>query len=463
MRLISLFLLATLVASSAWADPADSQVQFHPTWESLNARSVPKWFSDDKFGIFIHWGVYAVPSYCDTSTYSEWYQHWVSTNAHDGLERKFHERVYGKDYEYRDFAPMIRAELYDPQEWAKIFKRSGARYVVLTSKHHDGFCLWPNKVASEVRGYAWNSVETGPQRDLLGDLTKAVRSEGLKMGYYFSFLEWENPLYDSDRDAYVDRVALPQMRELINNYQPDILWPDGEWVSSDTMLRSTEFLAWLYNHSPNRETIVVNDRWGKGLRGKCGDFFTTEYGKWGGEGVGQGRKSFEECRGIGHSFAFNRAEKYDIYASRTASVRLLIDIVSQGGNLLLDIGPTADGRVPLIMQDRLFTIGRWLEVNGDSIYGTTRSPFKELSWGRATVKGNTIYLHVYDWPEDGLLEVPPLANKITGAYLLADQQRQPLSIKSLSTKGSSVDQSGYHPELHATDVVLELDGPPKRL
>ena len=463
MRLISLFLLATLVASSAWADPADSQVQFQPTWESLNARSVPKWFSDDKFGIFIHWGVYAVPSYCDTSTYSEWYQHWVSTNAHDGLERKFHERVYGKDFEYRDFAPMFRAELYDPQEWAKIFKRSGARYVVLTSKHHDGFCLWPNKVASEVRGYAWNSVETGPQRDLLGDLTKAVRSEGLKMGYYFSFLEWENPLYDSDRDAYVDRVALPQMRELINNYQPDILWPDGEWVSSDTMLRSTEFLAWLYNHSPKRETIVVNDRWGKGLRGKCGDFFTTEYGKWGGEGVGQGRKSFEECRGIGHSFAFNRAEKYDIYASRTASVRLLIDMVSQGGNLLLDIGPTADGRVPLIMQDRLFAIGRWLEVNGDSIYGTTRSPFKELSWGRATVKGNTIYLHVYDWPEDGLLEVPPLANKITGAYLLADQQRQPLSIKSLSTKGSSVDLSGHHPELHATVVVLELDGPPKRL
>ena len=156
MRLISLFLLATLVASSAWADPADSQVQFQPTWESLNARSVPKWFSDDKFGIFIHWGVYAVPSYCDTSTYSEWYQHWVNTNAHDGLERKFHERVYGKDFEYRDFAPMFRAELYDPQEWAKIFKRSGARYVVLTSKHHDGFCLWPNKVASEVRGYAWN-------------------------------------------------------------------------------------------------------------------------------------------------------------------------------------------------------------------------------------------------------------------------------------------------------------------
>ena len=445
-------------AQSGQAD--EKQINVQANWKSLNARQSPEWFADAKFGIFIHWGVYAVPSFCDTSTYSEWYLWWLKTNAHEGLERKFHERVYGKDFQYREFAPMFKAELWDPDRWARVFKRSGANYVVLTTKHHDGYCLWPSRVASEVRGYPWNSVDSGPQRDIVGELTKSVRNAGMRMGFYYSFMEWDNPIFDRDKDDYVEKVMFPQMKELVNKYQPDIFWPDGEWNDPDTLWRSTEFLTWLYNDAPNREQVVVNDRWGKGLRAKSGDFYTTEYSRHAGEGATEGKKPFEECRGIAHSFAFNRAEEYDIYLSRQEAVRLLIDLVSQGGNLLLDVGPTADGRIPLLMQDRLFAIGRWLEVNGESIFGTNAGPFRELPWGRSTSKGNTLYLHVYDWPKNNLLDVPGLESKVKVARVLSDDQRKPLRVES-QDGGVRIDLTGQLPFEHATVVVLEFEAKPK--
>ncbi len=445
-------------ARSGWAEERQPTVK--ATWESLNARQSPKWFADAKFGVFIHWGVYAVPSFCDTSTYSEWYLWWLKTNAHNGLERKFHERVYGKDFEYRQFAPMFKAELWDPDRWAKIFKRSGANYVVLTTKHHDGYCLWPSRVASEVRGYPWNSVEAGPQRDIVGELTQSVQKAGMRMGFYYSFMEWDNPIFDRDKQQYVETVMFPQMKELVNKYQPDIFWPDGEWNDPDSLWRSTEFLTWLYNHAPNREQIVVNDRWGKDLRAKCGDFYTTEYSRHAGEGATEGRKPFEECRGIAHSFAFNRAEEYELYLTRQQAVRMLIDTVSQGGNLLLDVGPTADGRIPLLMQDRLFAIGRWLEVNGESIFGTEAGPFKELPWGRATSKDKKLYLHIYDWPANDTLEVPGLESKVRSARVLSDNRMTPLDI---SKHGNSlhVDLTGQRPFEHATVVVLDFESKPE--
>ena len=161
---------ASLLSLALAALPVLQEQQYEANWDSLHQHETPAWFSDAKFGIFIHWGVYSVPSYCDTSTYSEWYQAWCDRNSHDGLERKFHEANYGADFEYREFAPMFRAELWDPTEWAQIFRRAGAKYIVITSKHHDGYCLWPNKEGSEVRGYPWNSGAVGPERDLLGEL-----------------------------------------------------------------------------------------------------------------------------------------------------------------------------------------------------------------------------------------------------------------------------------------------------
>ena len=366
MRVISIF---TLLLFCATLGLAGDGVDFDPTWESLSQHPTPQWFSDAKFGIFIHWGVYSVPAFCDTSTYSEWYQYWYDPTSHGGKVRDFHHKNYGEDFPYRDFAPRFRAELWDPDEWASIFRRSGARYMVITSKHHDGYCLWPNSTASEVRGYPWNSSEVGPKRDLLGELFAACRKEGVRPGIYYSFMEWQSPLYESDKEKYVDTLMIPQIKELVERYEPDVFWPDGEWDYPDTLWKSTEILEWIYENASNPEEIAVNDRWGKGLRGQVGDYSTTEYGNLGnssGKGMNKVRP-FEECRGIGHSFAFNRAENYEIYASRTKSIRTLIDLVSKGGNLLLDIGPDYDGAIPLIMVDRLLAIGSGPDGDGESI------------------------------------------------------------------------------------------------
>lgn len=443
-------LVLTLLAAAL---PAQ---QYDANWEALGRHEPPAWFADARFGIFIHWGVYSVPSFCDTSTYSEWYQHWLDTDSHGGLVREFHERVYGADFEYRQFAPQFKAELWDPDEWAEIFERAGARYVVITSKHHDGFCLWPSGVASEVRGYPWNAVATGPQRDLLGELAAAVRRKGLRFGLYYSFMEWHNPVFERSIPEYVERVMFPQVKDLVARYEPDIFWPDGEWNHPDTTWRSPELLQWLYANVDNRDDFLVNDRWGKGLRGRTGDFYTTEYGDGGGGGDSySGIRGFEECRGIGHSFAFNRLEGYDVYLSRTAAVRTLVDMASRGGNLLLDIGPAADGTIPLIMVDRLFAIGDWLRRNGEAIHGTTRSPFRQTPWGRATQKDETVYLHVYDWPKSGRLVVP-LKNELVSARVLGHGAVRAWR----SDDGITVDVAAVTPHPHATVVALALDGPP---
>ncbi|OUU24470.1 MAG: hypothetical protein CBC13_03470 [Planctomycetia bacterium TMED53] len=459
MRAISIFTLLLFCATLGFAGDG---VDFDPTWESLSQHPTPQWFSDAKFGIFIHWGVYSVPAFCDTSTYSEWYQYWYDTNSHGGKVRDFHHKNYGEDFLYRDFAPRFRAELWDPDEWASIFRRSGARYMVITSKHHDGYCLWPNSAASEVRGYPWNSSEVGPKRDLVGELIAACRKEGVRPGIYYSFMEWQSPLYENDKEKYVDTLMIPQIKELIERYQPDVFWPDGEWDYPDTLWKSTEILEWIYENASNPDEIAVNDRWGKGLRGQVGDYSTTEYGNLGnssGKGMNKVRP-FEECRGIGHSFAFNRAENYEIYASRTKSIRTLIDLVSKGGNLLLDIGPDDDGTIPLIMVDRLLAIGRWLDVNGESIYGTTASPFRSLPWGTATSKGNSVYLHIYDWPADDILEVPGLVTAITRATMLGDRKEGRSLEISAGEQGPRISLTDLHPNAHATVIRLDLASKP---
>jgi len=459
MRSLLPIAAAAIAALSCALGSQESQDRA-PTWKQLAAHETPQWFKDAKFGIFIHWGVYSVPSFCDTSTYSEWYQHWLDTNAHGGLEKKFHAENYGEEFAYRDFAPMFRAEMWSPADWASIFRRAGARYVVLTSKHHDGFCLWPSDVASEVRGYDWNSVATGPKRDLVGELTKAVRAEGLEMGLYYSFMEWHNPLYDEDRSAYVTRVMRPQIEELIARYAPTVFWPDGEWNHPDSLWQARETLDWIYRNHPAPDRLAVNDRWGKGLRGQVGDFSTTEYGSLGNaDGTMRDEVIFEECRGIGHSFAFNRAEGYDVYDTRDESVQRLIETVGRGGNLLLDIGPTADGRIPLIMVDRLFAIGRWLDRNGEAIYGTSAGPFQKTPWGAATTKGDHLYLHVYDWAEDKTLFVPGLQNQIRSAWLLHDPNKRPVPY-TRDARGVTFDLSGRLPCEHATVLALALDGAP---
>ncbi len=383
-----------------------AQGTYRSTWESLDSRPIPGWFTDAKFGIFIHWGLYSVPAWgpVDASVYdkyAEWYW-WklmdTSSKVHDDFVQ-FHQRSYGDNFKYQDFVKDFTCDMFDPAQWAKIFKDAGAKYVVLTSKHHEGFTLWPSE-----HSWNWNAVDVGPHRDLAGDLIKAVRAEDLKMGYYYSLYEWFNPLYRKDVGKYVDEHMLPQMKDLVNRYKPDIVWTDGEWDHPSEVWKSTEFLSWLYNESPVREKVVVNDRWGKETRSVHGGIYTTEY-----DLVHAGvmdetlNHPWEECRGIGGSFGYNRNESLESYSTSEQLVHILIDKVSRGGNLLLNIGPTADGRIPVIMQQRLKDMGDWLRINGEAIYGTT-------SWDQAsanktdhlyfTRKGKDLYVISTVFPEN---------------------------------------------------------------
>jgi alpha-L-fucosidase len=338
---------------------------YQPNWESLDKRPTPTWFTDAKFGIFIHWGVYAVPGWSSKGDYAEWYQNGL--NGNDTARQKFHKAKFG-NRSYYDLANDFKAELFNPDEWAKLFEQSGAKYIVLTSKHHDGFTLWPSKESDRDWGFKWNAVDVGPKRDLIADLFKAVRKTSVHAGMYYSLYEWFNPLWKTDKSKFAIEHTWPQMKELINNYQPDVFWTDGDWEASDSVWKSKEFLTWLYNESPVKNKIIVNDRWGAGLRFKHGGIYTPEYQP----DLDFEDHTWEESRGMGYSYGYNREEDAWDYNSTQSLVLQLIDKVSRGGNFLLDIGPDEHGKIPPIMQERLLQMGEWLKTNGEAIYNTTR-------------------------------------------------------------------------------------------
>jgi Alpha-L-fucosidase len=376
---------------------------YQPTWESLDQRIIPEWWTDAKFGIFIHWGIYSVPAYAPTdveNVYAKYSEHYASRLiSGDKNFVEHHESYYGKNFSYSDFAPMFKAEYFKPDDWAELFKRSGARYVVLTSKHHDGFCLWPSQYSPR-----WNSMAIGAHRDLAGELTQAVKKKGLHMGFYYSFLEWQHPLYSGNTiEQWVDQYMIPQMKELVTKYQPEVIFSDGEWDYHSETLKSEEFLAWLYNESPVKSTVVVNDRWGKETRSKHGDYFTTEYNLVHNTvGIGEAATHpWEEDRGIGGSFGYNRFETLDHYFTSKQLIHLLIEKVSNGGNLLLNIGPEANGLIPVIMQERLLDMGKWLDVNGEAIYETKawRENTSKIDNVYYTQKGSNLFIICTSWPD----------------------------------------------------------------
>lgn len=380
----------TAFAAAAFCSMLGAQT-YQPTWDSIDRRPTPAWFGDAKFGIFIHWGVYSVPSYAPVIpgklAYAEWYWNALANgqkpNA-NGIQKgtwEYHQKQYGANFPYQDLAPQFRAELYDPAHWADVFARSGAKYVVLTSKHHEGFTLWPNKEASATWGRPWNAVETGPKRDILGDLTTAVRAKNLKMGFYYSLYEWFNPLWLTDKPRYIREHMTPQFKDLVTRYQPSLIFADGEWDLPSSEWRSPELLAWLFNESAVKSEVVVNDRWGKDSRHKHGGYWTTEYTP----GMSGIDHPWEESRGMGFSYGYNRAERAEHYHSSRELLLMLVDIVSRGGNLLLDIGPDGDGTIPVVMEERLLQMGEWMKLNGEAIYGT--KPWKtSRQWSAGEVE-----------------------------------------------------------------------------
>lgn len=404
--IISLMVLGAFVVRADDAQPAaESTVAGDAAaWKVIDNRPTPEWWQDAKFGIFIHWGVYSVPAFSEIGNYAEWYWRDLA-DANRGTHAKvksFHDRVYGERFTYPDFVPRFTCELFDPNQWAQTFKDSGAKYVVLTSKHHDGYCLWPSQQADLSWGRPWCSTNSGPGRDLLGELTAAVRKTPVKMGIYYSLYEWYNPLYQADVNLFVERHMIPQFKDVVTRYKPSVIFSDGEWDHPAETWRSTELLTWLLNESPCRDEVVINDRWGKGDRHKHGGYFTTEYGA----GLPDAKNLWEESRGMAHSYGYSRTERFADYNSTETLLLMLIDIVSRGGNFLLDIGPTADGRIPAIMEQRLIEMGDWLKVNGEAIYGT-RTHTTTCQWTAGEIQrlGTGDYRVPYDVQK--LLKFPP--------------------------------------------------------
>ncbi|WP_136464788.1 alpha-L-fucosidase [Flagellimonas onchidii] len=436
---------------------------YEANWESLDKRPVADWFEDAKFGIFIHWGPYSVPSWSPKGTYEEWYQQWFTgqsifgNGTFTGQEiPEFHKKTYGEDFNYIDFGKEWKAELYNPEKWAEIFKKSGAKYVIMTSKHHDGFTLWPNKHATESRGYLWNSVETGPKRDLVGDYVKAMKDAGLKAGLYYSLYEWFHPWYQLGSEKFVKDYYHPQFKDLVTNYKPDLIYADGEWDHGDDYWKSTELLAWLFNDSPVKDNVVINDRWEKGQRHKHGGYFTTEYLR---EEV-KFNKPWEEIRGMGLSFGYNRNEDIEDYNSPEMLILMLADIVSQGGNLCINVGPTGAGKIPVIMQERLMQIGQWLEVNGDAIYGTRKwkqsyqwSPgdrnFQLLEEGQSYVEGSYILKQTIDQQPGKAVKELFFTSKGKDVYAISPKfPKGQLEIKGIKpTKNTKITLLGHEGEL----------------
>lgn len=456
--------------------------QWQPDWESLDSRPVPQWFSDAKFGIFIHWGPYSVPAWRPPERgswegiYAEWYGPDVMYKP--WRNDSFHVKNYGPEFVYRDFGPLFRAELWQPESWADLITNSGAKYVVFTTKHSDGFCNWPTK---DPVSKGWNSGDTGPERDLTGELTQAIRDKGLKMGFYYSWLEYENmdstqwphhPALAAERTGYYipkkvfdqytvgDKAYIEhchfQFKELITNYMPDIVWADATWDRGADYWKSRELLAWIFNHAPNRDSIVVNDRWDNTAK-KHGGYITTEYGT-GVEGLEQGRP-WEECQGIGYSFGYNRAEDIGQYKTSKDLIELLLSTVSRGGNLLLNIGPRADGTIPVIMQERLTDMGRWLKINGEAIYAThpCTPEFVRPVKGtyHFTTKPGVLYLSATEWPKEEIVVKNIIINSLNTVSLLGCD----IPVKAKYTRNTlTIFPPALSPDMHQDAWVFKIEG-----
>ncbi|MEU8845271.1 alpha-L-fucosidase [Streptomyces sp. NPDC048564] len=390
---------------------------YEATDTSLAGHQAPYWFSDAKFGIFIHWGVYSVPAWSPVGKqYAEWY--WNHMQDRNNAVYAHHAQTYGEDFAYDDFIPMFRAERFDPRAWVELFRDAGAQYHVLTSKHHEGFALWDTKLSER------NSVKMGPGRDLVRELfdASAKYTPELHRGLYFSMPEWFNPDnpwmghaprnpytleplpyagYVSGKD-YVKGYQAPQMLELIHDYAPELLWCDIGGVND-----SRNVLAEYFNLAKNSRKpvdVAVNDRAGIPFH----DFTTPEYTTYANTVVAK----WESSRGLDpFSYGYNRATPDDAYMTTQEVVHNLVDIVSKNGNLLLDIGPRADGTIPEIMQTRLRETGRWLKVNGEAIYDTTYwSRMAQLGQDlRFTVRqGKAFYIHSLAEPGSRLTVEAPV-------------------------------------------------------
>jgi alpha-L-fucosidase len=392
-------LASTLLLASAIASPGKDPAQE----ERL------KWWDEARFGMFIHWGVYAVPAGIYQGREIDRNGEWIMNRAHIPVA------------EYKKFAEQFNPDKYDPEAWVKLAKDAGMKYIVITSKHHDGFALYDSKVTD------WDVVNATPYgKDLLAPLVEACRREGIKIGFYYSHSQdWVHPggraaawkpwkghwdeAQHGDYDEYIDKVALPQVREILTNYGDiDVLWWDTPMEM--TPERVAKFDAIIAEHPK----IITNNRLGEKDKGdtETPEQHIPETGF-------PDQRRFEVCMTMNDTWGYKSWDH--TWKSTKELIGNLSDIASKGGNFLLNVGPTAEGLIPEPSVERLREMGEWLRVNGEAVYGTTANPFEALPWGRTTRNGPKLYLHVLQWPADGVLELP-MSNKATKAYPLADPE-----------------------------------------
>ncbi len=400
-----------------------------------------QWWREARFGMFVHWGVYSVPAGVYKGKEIGGIGEWIMNRGRIPVA------------EYKQFARQFNPVRYDPDAWVRLAKEAGMKYIVITSKHHDGFALFDSKATD------WDVVDATPYgKDLLAPLAEACRRHGLKLGFYYSQAQdwchpggaaagghWD-PAQDGDMDAYIRKIAMPQVKEILSNYgELGVLW----WDTPTNMNKErADMLLPLTKLQPH---IITNNRLGGGYGG---DLSTPEQRI---PATGMPGRDWETCMTMNGTWGF---KSYDHnWKSIETLIRNLADIASKGGNYLLNVGPTCLGEIPEPSIERLKQVGQWMKVNGESIYGTTASPFTRLPWGRCTKKlnatGATLYLHVFDWPEDGKLLVPGLRNEVRSAWLLATDK----TLRTTATDDGVTVQVPAEP-LDPIDavVVLEVKG-----
>lgn len=448
-------------------DAAEQTVEHQAQRQAeLDARIA--WWDEARFGLFIHWGLYAIPA-------GEW-----NGKPVPGVGEwiMLHGQIRPADYEpLRDrFDPVA----FDADAWVRLMKEAGCRYFVITTKHHDGFALF----RSEVSDYdiAATPFGKGNDRDIMRELADAARRHGVRIGWYHSIMDWHHPDY-LPRRPWDDRPAQDadfasfkqflhaQVREILTNYGPiDILWFDGEWEDTWTHADGVELYDLVRAISPH---TLVNNRVDKGRQGMMGmtadradgwyrgDFGTPEQ-EIPATGFAPG-VYWESCMTMNDTWGYKSSDTN--WKSDTTLIRNLIDTASKGGNYLLNVGPDATGTIPPASVERLQAVGRWLEVNGESIHGTRAGVFARLPWGRSTTRTlpdrrTAIYLHVFDWPQDGRLLVPGLVSEVVSVRGLHRDRMLRVAGTEPTDTGLVVLLNGEAWDPHASVIELIVDGAP---
>jgi len=414
-----------------------------------------QWFRDARFGMFIHWGVYSVPAgeWKGNKNYGEW----------------FMEETKMPVSEYEKFAKQFNPVKFDARQWVEMAKDAGVKYIVITSKHHDGFGMYRSELTD------WCIKSTPFQRDPLKELAAACKEAGIRFCLYHSIMDWHHPDWGTrrawndkapatppDMDRYV-RYMKGQLKELVTGYGPlGILWFDGEWEQPWTHERGVDLYHYVRGLQPD---IIINNRVGKARAGmsgmdqgaeRIGDYGTPEQ-EIPPTGFGPG-VDWESCMTMNNHWGYNRADQN--WKSTRTLIRNLIDCASKGGNYLLNVGPTSEGLIPEPSVERMAGIGKWMKLNSESVYGTTASPFKKLAFGKCTQKPGKLFLHVFDWPADGQLVVP-IANRVVKACLLAQPGSELKT--TASDQGQTIALPSAAPDADATVVVLQIEGAPQVL